>query len=203
MCNKQEIDLFLVSFPITIECRHHIWTPNYISKLSGPVDKLQIFSMCNVCQSELWPWRSEPDAVEEETRLHSIAIYPWTENSHTDIPPDDPFQFEKYIRDQKCPEKKAELLSKALHHQIERTNYIDNTCKQMISDKVISNQIRDMMRDKILELENENDLLRKLLQHLKMTNDLASQRKKEQALYRACLDETYDHSETHAGCRYV
>ena len=147
--------------------------------------------MSDVCQSEVWPWRSEPDAVDEE----SIAIYPWTGNS-----PDDPFEFEKYIRDQTCPahkgspcgEKKVELLSKALHHQIERTNDIDNTCKLMISDKVISDQIRDMMREKILALENENDLLRK---HLKMTNDLASQRNKEQALYRACLH----HSET----RYV
>ena len=143
----------------------------------------KIFSMSDVCQSEVWPWRSEPDAFDEE----SIAIYPWTGNS-----PDDPFEFEKYIRDQTCPEKKVELLSDALHHQIERTNDIDNTCKLMISDKVISDQIRDMMREKILALENENDLLRK---HLKMTNDLASQRNKEQALYRACMH----HSKT----RYV
>jgi len=155
--------------------------------------------MCNVCQSEIWPWSSEPNIIEDENGLQHIAMYQWTDNSNTKIPPDDPYQFEKNMRDLKSPEKQLELLSKALYHQIERTKYIDNTCKQMLDDKVMSNKVLDEMKNRILKLEKENDLLRNLLQkgnpqHLEITNPQTStrtiQRNKEQALYRECMKET-------------
>ena len=155
----------------------------------------QNLCLCNVCQSEIWPWSSEPGTVEDENGLQHNEIYPWTAN----IPFDDPLRFEKYIQDLKSPEKQVEQLSKALHNQIERTKSIDNTCKQMMSDKVMSKKVLDVMRDRILELEKENDFLCKLLQnknpqHLKITNPQTStktnQRTKEQALYRECMKET-------------
>jgi small-conductance mechanosensitive channel len=118
---------------------------------------------CNVCQTEVWPWSSEPTLVEPETNMHNIAMYPWAGNSNKDIPPDDPYQFEKYLQNHASPENKIEELSKALYHQIERTKYVTNTCTQMINDKVISDQIRNNMKHKIIELESKNVLLSKLL----------------------------------------
>jgi len=164
---------------------------------------LQNFATCNICQSEIWPWSSEPGTVKEENSLQHTAIYPWTDNTNTDIPPDDPYQFEKYIQNQKSPEKKIELLSKALRRQIERTIYIDNTCRQMVSDKVISNKIRDIMKDKILKLEEENGSLYRMIQknspqHLvtnnPQTTNMAStrttRRNTEKALYSECMKQT-------------
>jgi len=162
------------------------------------------FCICNVCQSEIWPWSSQSETAEEENSLQNIAMYRWTDNSNTEIPPDDPYQFEKNIQDEKSPEKRVERLSKALYHQIERTNYIQRTCQQLQNDQVMSNKIRDNMRDRILGLEKQNDVLCKLLenknsQHLEIINpqktNLAStninKRNKENSLYRECIREIY------------
>jgi len=156
----------------------------------------QNLCVCNVCQSEIWPWSSEPDTVEDKNGQQHTEIYPWTAN----IPFDDPVQFKKYIQDLKSPEKQVELLSKALYNQIEQTNSINNTCKQMTSDRVITNQVLDVMKHTILKLEKENDYLHRLLQdknpqRVQMTNPQTSMRtnntNQEQMLFHECMKKTF------------
>jgi arginine deiminase len=133
--------------------------------------------------------------------MHNIAMYPWADNSNKNIPPDDPYQFENFIQNLESPEQRIDELSKALYHQIERTKYVTNTCTQMINDKVISDKIRNIMKDKIVKLEEKNTLLSKLLDE-KKSQDFevidsqkenrdsikTDKKQRQQALYRECQE---------------
>jgi hypothetical protein len=58
--------------------------------------------------------------------MHNIEMYQWAGNSNKYIPPDDPYQFEKYLQNHASPEKQIEEISKALYHQSEMPLYQSN-----------------------------------------------------------------------------
>ena len=137
----------------------------------------------DVRQAEFWPWRSSTEKVDDES----------------DVPFHDPFEFDKYIRDQASPEKTFQLLARALHIQTEKTMYFEKKCNEIMSDQLVAGKAQDIVKKEFLELVRENDELREMLhnktpQHLGIsrtqTTTLASpgaaQRKREQQLFEEC-----------------